>query len=111
MTDIIEEGGVCRGVVMQEQDGTSPGSSLSVYDRCKRRNRRMYRHSTNFPHLTGDALGKLRKKHGIRLEHTDYVQIHPTTLYSKKPGRRISDFGISAGEKELFCLIKREIVL
>ena len=31
---------------------------------------------------------KLRKKHGIRLEHTDYVQIHPTTLYSKKPGRR-----------------------
>ncbi|MCQ5056402.1 FAD-binding protein, partial [Agathobaculum butyriciproducens] len=28
------------------------------------------------------------KKHGIRLEHTDYVQIHPTTLYSKKPGRR-----------------------
>lgn len=31
---------------------------------------------------------KLQKKHGIRLEHTDYVQIHPTTLYSKKPGRR-----------------------
>ena len=30
----------------------------------------------------------LAKKHGIRLEHLDYVQIHPTTLYSKKPGRR-----------------------
>ena len=39
------------------------------------------------PHLTGDAL-EIAKKHGIRLEHTDYVQIHPTTLYSKKPGRR-----------------------
>ena len=37
--------------------------------------------------LTGDAL-EIAKKHGIRLEHTDYVQIHPTTLYSKKPGRR-----------------------
>ena len=27
-------------------------------------------------------------KHGIELEHPDYVQIHPTTLYSPKPGRR-----------------------
>ena len=41
----------------------------------------------NFPHLTGDAI-EIAKKHGIRLEHLDYVQIHPTTLYSKKPGRR-----------------------
>ena len=46
-----------------------------------------YKHSTNFPHLTGDAID-IAKKHGIRLEHLDYVQIHPTTLNSKKPGRR-----------------------
>ena len=46
-----------------------------------------YQHSTNFPHLTGDALD-ISEKHGIRLEHLDYVQIHPTTLYSTKPGRR-----------------------
>lgn len=46
-----------------------------------------YAHSTNFPHLTGDAI-EISKKHGIRLEHLDYVQFHPTTLYSKKPGRR-----------------------
>ena len=30
---------------------------------------------------------KLRKNIDIRLEHLDYVQIHPTTLYSEKPGR------------------------
>ena len=47
----------------------------------------LYEHSTNYPHLTGDAL-HIAKKHGIRLEHLDYVQFHPTTLYSKKPGRR-----------------------
>ena len=47
----------------------------------------LYQHSTNFPHLTGDAL-EVAKKHHIRLEHLDYVQIHPTTLYSEKPGRR-----------------------
>lgn len=46
-----------------------------------------YTHSTNFPHLTGDALD-IAARHGIRLEHLDYVQFHPTTLYSTKPGRR-----------------------
>lgn len=27
-------------------------------------------------------------RHGIRLEHLDYIQFHPTTLYSTQPGRR-----------------------
>lgn len=46
-----------------------------------------YRHSTNFAHLTGDAI-EIAKQHNVRLEHLDYVQMHPTTLYSKKKGRR-----------------------
>ena len=87
MTDIIEEGGVCRGVVMQEQDGTSRAVRSAYTIVASGGIGGLYRHSTNFPHLTGDAL-EIAKKHGIRLEHTDYVQIHPTTLYSPKPGRR-----------------------
>ena len=47
----------------------------------------LYKHSTNYPHLTGDALA-LALRHHIELEHIDYIQIHPTTLYSQKPGRR-----------------------
>ena len=47
----------------------------------------LYEHSTNFRHITGDALA-VALKHGIRLENIDYIQIHPTTLYSKEPGRR-----------------------
>ena len=46
-----------------------------------------YKHSTNYPHLTGDAV-EIARRHKIRLENLDYVQFHPTTLYSKKPGRR-----------------------
>ena len=46
-----------------------------------------YTHSTNFSHLTGDAL-TLAERYGILLEHLDYVQIHPTTLFSRKKGRR-----------------------
>lgn len=46
----------------------------------------LYEHSTNFPSLTGDAL-RLAEKYGVELENMDYVQIHPTSLYSEKPGR------------------------
>ena len=40
-----------------------------------------YPRSTNFPSLTGDACA-IAARHGIALEHMDYVQIHPTSLYS-----------------------------
>lgn len=47
----------------------------------------LFEHSTNFPHLTGDALA-ISLKHNIALKDINYIQIHPTTLYSKKAGRR-----------------------
>ena len=43
--------------------------------------------STNFPHLTGDALA-IAIHRNVALKNVNYVQIHPTTLYSKKKGRR-----------------------
>lgn len=86
MTDIIEENGQCAGIVAENKEGTvkiyAPDTVLASGGIGGR-----YKHSTNFPHLTGDALD-ISEKHGIRLEHLDYVQIHPTTLYSTKPGRR-----------------------
>ncbi len=47
----------------------------------------LYDHSTNFPHLTADALA-IAEKHGVALKNIDYIQIHPTTLYTRKKGRR-----------------------
>ena len=47
----------------------------------------IYENSTNFPILTGDALA-ISILHHITLEHINYVQIHPTVLYSKKHERR-----------------------
>ena len=86
MTDIIEEKGRCTGVLARKGEERiairAPFTILASGGIGGR-----YRHSTNFPHLTGDAID-IAKKHGIRLEHLDYVQIHPTTLYSRKPGRR-----------------------
>ena len=47
----------------------------------------LYVHSTNFPHLTGDGLA-VCLRHQVELLHADYIQIHPTTLYTSTPGRR-----------------------
>ncbi len=46
----------------------------------------LYKHSTNYPHLTGDALA-IALKHNIKLKNIDYIQIHPTTLFDRSGGR------------------------
>ena len=43
----------------------------------------LYRHSTNFRHLTGDAIA-IALKNRVETKDLDYIQIHPTTLYSKE---------------------------
>ena len=43
----------------------------------------LYRHSTNFRQLTGDAVA-IALKHGIETEHVNYIQVHPTTFYSEE---------------------------
>ena len=87
MTDILISQGVCAGIEAETSDHKKIyiHADQTIFASGGIGGR--YQHSTNFPHLTGDALD-ISQKHGIRLEHLDYVQIHPTTLYSKKPGRR-----------------------
>ncbi len=87
MVDILEEKQVCHGLVVRMADGTL-GTLTADYTvlACGGLGG-LYEHSTNFRHLTGDAIA-IALRHGIRLENTDYIQIHPTTLYSKEPGRR-----------------------
>ena len=87
MTDIIVQDGHCAGIIAKTKDGEIMHIHAEDTIFASGGIGGCYKHSTNFPHLTGDALD-ISKKHGIRLEHLDYVQIHPTTLYSKEPGRR-----------------------
>lgn len=86
MTDIIEENGSCVGIKAQEKNGDTlyiyaPDTVMATGGIGG-----LYPHSTNFPLLTGDAC-RIAKAHGVALEHMDYVQIHPTCLYSERPGR------------------------
>ena len=86
MTDILVEDGACVGITAQDKNGDSFEITAAYTILASGGIGGQYQHSTNFPHLTGDAL-RIARAHGVRLEHLDYVQIHPTTLYSKKPGR------------------------
>ena len=51
----------------------------------------LFDHSTNYPILTGDALA-ICLKHGIKLENPDYIQIHPTTLYTDHSSMYVEHF-------------------
>ena len=87
MTDILISKGACAGIEAETSDHKKIYIHADQTILASGGIGGRYKHSTNFPHLTGDAID-IAKKHGIRLEHLDYVQIHPTTLYSKKTGRR-----------------------
>ena len=87
MVDLISDDNICGGIViMDEQNEVYPVHASNVVLACGGRGG-LYKNSTNFPHIAGDGLG-IAMKHQVVLEHLDYIQIHPTTLYSRKPGRR-----------------------
>lgn len=86
MTDLVVKDNKCYGVVAENSQGKmkilAKNTVLATGGIGGK-----YKHSTNFSHLTGDAVD-LAQTYGIRTENLDYVQIHPTTLYSQKTGRR-----------------------
>lgn len=67
----------------------------------------LYEHSTNFPILTGDGC-EIAKKHGVKLEHMDYVQIHPTCFYTENPGRSFLISESARGEGAIILNHKKE---
>lgn len=86
MEDIMVEEGKCTGLTATDREG----NTLHIYAKdtvlATGGIGGLYEHSTNFPSLTGDAL-EVAKEHNVELEHLDYVQIHPTSLYTEREGR------------------------
>lgn len=87
LLDIIEENGECVGAVIEMADGTIDTVSAEHTVLATGGIGGLYRHSTNFRHLTGDAIA-IAIEHGIELQNINYIQIHPTTLYTDKPADR-----------------------
>lgn len=86
MIDLLVKENCCYGAVVKCSDGvdviTADTTILATGGIGG-----LYEHSTNFKHLTGDALA-LAIKYGIELKDIDYIQIHPTTFYTKNKKER-----------------------
>lgn len=80
MVDIVSRDNECLGAIIRKDDGSLTACSAGVTVMATGGIGGLFNHSTNFSHLTGDAIA-IAVKHGIALKDIDYVQIHPTTFY------------------------------
>lgn len=87
MVDIIEENGECVGIAGRDENNEMTAVYADYTVLATGGIGGIFKNSTNFPHLTGDSVA-IAAKHGAELLNVDYIQIHPTTLYSEKKGRR-----------------------
>lgn len=86
MVDLICKDNVCTGIIGHNAEGSYISITANYTVLATGGIGGLFKHSTNYRHLKGDSLA-LALKYGIKLEHIDYIQIHPTALYTKKNGR------------------------
>ena len=87
MVDLICDGNECHGIIGHDENGVYSAIGADYTVLATGGIGGIFEHSTNYKHLTGDAIA-LALKYGIKLQHIDYIQIHPTTLYTEKKGSR-----------------------
>lgn len=86
MLDILCNNDTCDGILLKtDQDSLTAVFADNVMWACGGIGG-IYNNSTNFSHLTGDALA-ISLKRNIKLRNISYIQIHPTTLFSKTNDR------------------------
>lgn len=83
MLDLVERDNICYGAIIQKSDDSIEVVQADYTVMATGGIGGLYKHSTNFRHMTGDAHA-IAIKHGIERKDMDYVQIHPTTLYAKE---------------------------
>lgn len=86
MVDLICSNNVCSGIIGHDSEGVYISINADYTVLATGGIGGLFKHSTNYRHLTGDSLA-LALKYNIKLQHIDYIQIHPTTLYTNKNGR------------------------
>ncbi len=86
MVDLITKGNNCYGIIGHDFNGNYSQITADYTILATGGIGGLFKHSTNYRHLTGDALA-MALKYNIKLRNIDYIQIHPTTLYTTKSGR------------------------
>lgn len=107
VVDLICEGNVCYGIISHDKNGEYIGITADYTILATGGIGDLFKHSTNYRHMTGDALA-LALKYDIKLQHNDYIQIHPTTLYTKKHGHEFLISESVRGEGAILLNFKGE---
>ena len=107
MLDIISENNKVSGIIM-ENNSDIVQINAKVVILATGGIGGLFKHSTNFRHITGDSFATALRNN-IQLENINYIQIHPTTLYTTKPGRSflISESVRGEGAYLLNCKMER----
>lgn len=88
LVDIIENGRECLGVVAYDKKDKKPFKVYADYTVLATGGiGGAFGNTTNFSVLTGDSLA-ICLNHGVAVDHINYIQVHPTSLYSKRRGRK-----------------------
>lgn len=87
MIDILCRSNICDGILLSDAAGQLHAVFADDVMLACGGIGGIYNNSTNFSHLTGDALA-VSLRHGIRLKNISYIQIHPTTLFSRQHERK-----------------------
>lgn len=87
LTDLLCKDNRCYGAVIQNKDREETKVIADHIVLATGGIGGIYPHSTNFKHMTVDAL-LIAMKYGIERKDMDYVQFHPTTFYTKNKEER-----------------------
>ena len=88
MLDIIEDGKKCAGIVCHDIKEKATKAIYADYTVLATGGvGGAFGNTTNFDVVSGDAV-VIALRHGVRVDNINYIQIHPTVLYSEKRGRK-----------------------
>lgn len=87
LKDIVCSNNMCTAAIVTDENGNDYTIKADYVMLATGGIGGRYTHSTNYRHLTGDAI-TIAQKHNIKTKHLDYIQIHPTTFYTDNPQER-----------------------
>lgn len=87
LLDILTKDNSCYGAIIRLPNGEITSILADTVILATGGLGGLYKHSTNFKHLTGDALA-IAAQNNIALKDMSYIQIHPTTFYHKDINER-----------------------
>jgi L-aspartate oxidase len=84
--DILAKNNTCYGVVARNKNNITTNYYSQVTVFATGGIGGLFERSTNYTHLTGDAIA-IALKNDVKVQDISYIQVHPTSLYTPHSGR------------------------